>query len=101
MERIRKFEENIFLSKNIYDIFLENQLDLVYIYDINVLFACNKFELPTNEYPFVTMKGFSIEKYRLSNELTTILKSDLMKRLKEEFYEYKFPNNYKWFLIKK
>ena len=91
--------ENIFLSEEVAALFAEQQLDIVYISELESLFAVSTIQFPTNDNPFIKFSGFLINEYVLVSSNVLQLRNKLKIRMEKPMQEFTLQTN-KWFFMK-
>ena len=94
------FDESIFLNLEVSKLFAEFSMDLLYIAELDTLFAVSTISFPTLDYPYLRFTGFNINDFRINKEQAQQMKVKLKKRLEIPFLDFTFSNNNNWIFIK-
>jgi hypothetical protein len=79
----------------------ENNLEFIYIQELEMTFLVSSITFPYNDAPYIEFKGMEMSKY-----VTMNLPEQTQKRILKIFGEkqslstYKFSNTIKWFYVK-
>lgn len=93
------YEDNLFLSNKIAQLFYEYEYDLLYLKDYDILFAISTIRYPNQDSPYIEFKGFNCNTFRNIKELSETLKNLFNKKIKENENSY-YLSSKEWLVIK-
>lgn len=92
--KVRK-AESIFLKEEVAIQFSKNNLGILYIADIDTLFAVESITYPYDDHPYFEIMGYYIDNFR-DQDFTNALSNTIKNLILKETRKYTFSSNVKW-----
>ncbi len=97
--KLVRYDDNLYLSKNVSKLFYDHQYDLLYLKDYDLLFAISTISYPNQDSPYIQFKGFNCNTFREIEDVSEQLKNLFNKKIKEEETSY-YISTKEWLVIK-